>query len=197
MDDTIKSARELAMEKVEKLGEPTEEERLRWKYVPQGEQLAAKYLKEGSNLVAELSQHPERVRKYIVEGAAEILTRNISLPRNDVIKNNNRKAMDGLKVLKSNKVGVENIYSRIRHLFNHYAEQGEQQRKQAYQSLKGEFEVKLRQAVQQQLGSIAGMRIDVERLPQFQQEWRKLQSQLDSQYIVMLEEYKRELSATG
>jgi len=30
----IKSAREIAMEKVEELGEVTEEERLRWKYVP-------------------------------------------------------------------------------------------------------------------------------------------------------------------
>ena len=30
----IKSAREIAMEKIEKLGEATEEERLKWKYVP-------------------------------------------------------------------------------------------------------------------------------------------------------------------
>ena len=41
----IKSALEIAMEKIEKLGEPTEEERLKWKYVPQGEELAARYLK--------------------------------------------------------------------------------------------------------------------------------------------------------
>ena len=32
----IKSAFELAMEKIEKIGEVTEEERLRWKYVPEG-----------------------------------------------------------------------------------------------------------------------------------------------------------------
>jgi hypothetical protein len=45
MDD-IKSAREIAMEKVEKLSEATDEERLEWKYVPEGEKLAAKYLKQ-------------------------------------------------------------------------------------------------------------------------------------------------------
>src|SRR3990170_2798358 len=100
----IKSALEIAMEKVAKIGEPTEEERLKWKYVPQGEELAAKCLKEDGNLVAELSQYRENVRKYIINGAAEILIRNISLPRNDVAKRNNRKAMDGLKVLKSDKV---------------------------------------------------------------------------------------------
>ncbi len=193
--DGIKSALEIAMEKVEKLGEATDEERLKWKYVPQGEQLAARYLKKDCNLVTELNQYQENVRKYIIEGAAEILIRNISLPKNEVAKNNNRRAMDGLKNLKSDKVSVENTYSKIRHLFNHYAEQGAQQRKQAYESLKAEFEAKIQQAIQQQLGSFMKAKIDVEKQPQFHQEWHKLQTQLDSQYLTLLGEYKRELSS--
>jgi len=190
----MKSALEIAMEKVEKIGEPTEEERLKWKYVPEGEQMAAKYLKEDCNLVSELSRYRENVRKYIIEGTAEILIKNISLPKNDVTKSNNRKAMDGLKVLKSDKVSAENVYSKIRYLFNHYAEQGEQQRKEAYESLRADFEAKLQQAIQQQLGSLVRAKVDVEKQPQFQQEWRKLQTQLDSQYLNLLGEYKRELS---
>ncbi len=190
----IKSAREIAMEKIKELGEATDEERLKWKYVPQGEELAARYLKEGCNLVAELSRYQENVRRYVMGGAAEVLTRNISLPKNEVAKRNNKKVMDGLKVLKSDKVSVENVYSRIRHLFNHYTEQGEQQRKQAYQSLKSEFEAKIQQAMQQQLGLLVRANVDVERQPQFQQEWRKIQNQLDSQYLNLLGEYKRELS---
>ncbi len=39
----IKSAREIAMEKIDKIGEPSEEERLEWKYIPEGEKLAARY----------------------------------------------------------------------------------------------------------------------------------------------------------
>jgi len=190
----IKSALEIAMEKVQKLGEATEEERLKWKYVPQGEELATRCLKQDCNLVAELSQYQENVRKYIIEGAAEILIRNISLPKNNVAKRNNKRAMDGVRTLKSDKVSVENVYSRIRHIFKHYAEQGEQQRKQAYESLKTEFEAKIQQEVQQQLGSLIGVRIDVEKQPQFQQEWHKIQTQLDSQYLNLLSEYKRELS---
>ncbi len=191
----IKSALEIAMEKVERLSEATDEERLKWKYVPEGEKLAARYLKQNLNLVAELSHYEESVIRYIKEGAADILIRNINLPKGELARRNNKKAMEGLKTLKSDKVGVENIYSKMRSIFNHYIEQGEQQGKQAYERLKIEFEAKVQQAIQQQLGSVAGIKIDVERQPQFQDEWRKLQTQLDSQYIKLLDEYKQELSA--
>ena len=57
---------------------------------------------------------------------------------------------------------IENIYSRMRRVFDHYYEQGEQQRKQAYAALKADFEARVQQAAQQQLGSFAGVGIDVE-----------------------------------
>ena len=191
----IKSAREIAMEKVEKLGEATAEERLRWKYVPEGGKLATRYLKQNLNLVAELGKYEEEVIKYIKEGATEILVRNINLPQNDLARKNNKRAMEGLKTLKKDKIGVENIFSKIRSLFNHYIEQGEQQRKQVYEQLKVEFEAKVRQAIQQQLGAVVGIKINVERQPQFQEEWHKLLAHLDSQYLMLLNQYKQELSA--
>jgi len=194
MDD-IKSAREIAMEKVEKLGEATDEERLRWKYVPEGEKLATKYLKEDCNLVAELNRYEKNITGHVIAGVAEILVRNIDLPKDNLAKRNSKKAMDGLKAIKSDKISVENVYSKIRHIFNHYAEQGEQQRKQAYESLKAEFEVKVQQALQQQLGPVSGVKMDVEKHPQFQEEWHKIRTQLDAQYISLLGEYKKELLA--
>jgi hypothetical protein len=192
----IKSAREIAMKKVEELGEPTEEERLSWKHVPKGEQLAAKYLAGNLNLLTELNKYEEEVKKYIVQGASGILIRNINLSKNDAARNVNRQAMDGLKLMKNDKIAVENLYSRIRQIFNHYTEQGEQQRRQAYESLKAEFEAKVREAVQQQMGQgFMPASIDVEKQPQFHQEWQKVQAQLDSQYLTVLDEYKRELSS--
>ena len=195
MGEEIKSALQIAMEKVEKLGAATEEERLEWKYVPEGEKLAARYLKQDINLVAELGKYEETAKRYIGKGAGDILIRNINLPKDSLSKRNNKRAMDGLKTLKNDKVSVENIYSRIRHVFDHYAEQGEQQRKQAYESLKAEFETKVQQAMSQQLGSFVGVKIDVEKQPQFQEEWYKLWTQLDAQYIKLLDEYKQELLA--
>jgi len=61
--------------------------------------------------------------------------------------------------------------------------------------LKAEFAARIQQAVQQQLGLPPGVRIDVEKQPQFQEEWRKVQTQIDSQYYRLLDEYKQELSA--
>ncbi len=190
----IKSAREIALEKLEKIGEATDEERLRWKYVPEGEKLAAKYMKQNLNLVAELGNFDQSVIRYIKEGASDILLRNINLPKNDLARKNNKKAMEGLKTLKKDKIGVENIYSRLRNVFSHYIEQGEQQRRQAYEQLKAEFTARVQQAVQQQLGSMVGMKINVERQPQFQEEWRRLLVQLDSQYLSLLNEYRQELA---
>jgi hypothetical protein len=137
------------------------------------------------------------VLAYVKEGASEILVRNINLPRNDLAKKTNKKAMEGLKTIKKDKVAVENIFSGIRNIFKHYAEQGEQQRKQAYASLKADFEARVRQAMQQQLSPLIGMKIDVEREPQFQEEWRRLQIQLDGQYLKLLDEYKQELVASA
>ena len=191
----IKSARELAMAKVNAMEQPSEEERLSWKYVPEGEKIAARYLKQEAELVNEINKFEAVVVKYVTRGAADVLTRNISLPKNDIVRKNNKLAMDGIKAVKEDKVAVENILSRIRRVFAHYLEQGEQQRKQAYASLKANFEAKIRQALQQQYGSVPNVKIDVESQPQFQEEWRKMQAQLDSQYLKLLEEYRQELTA--
>ena len=191
----IKSAREIAMEKVAEMGEVTEEERLRWNYVPEGEKLAAKYMKQELNLAAELGKYDERVVSYVKEGANDILLRNIDLPANDLARKNNKKAMEGIKALKKDKVAVENIFSKIRNIFNHYNEQGEPQRRQAYEQFKAEFGAKVQEALKQQLGTVTGVKIDIENQPQFQEEWRQIKIQLDSQYISLLNEYKQELAA--
>jgi len=193
----IKSAAEIAREKLEKIGEPTEEERLKWKYGPEGEKLAARYLRESCNLVSEAGKYDEKARKYVAVSVNDILMRNIALPRNEAVRKTNKRAMDGLKVLKNDKVAVENVFSKIRNLFDHYIQQGEQQKKQAYESLRSEFEAKVQQAIRQQTGVNATMKIDVENQPQFLEEWKRLQAQMESQYLTLLDEYKQELAAAN
>jgi hypothetical protein len=192
----IKSAREIAMEKISKLGEPTEEERLQWKYNPEGEKLAARYLKNIFDLPAELGKYDKSAARVISKSASAVLIKNINIPKNDNDKKINKIAMDGVKALKADKAGTEAALNQIRHIFNHYSEQGEQQRKQAYAALKNDFQAKLEQALRQQMGgNMSGIRIDIEKQPQFQEEWRKLKLQLDSQYLTLLDEYKQELDA--
>ncbi|MBU2535140.1 MAG: hypothetical protein ABIK32_04825 [Chloroflexota bacterium] len=195
MGEEIKSALEIAMEKVEKLGEVTEEERMKWKYVPEGEKLAARHLKQNLNLLSELGKFEEKAKGYVIGGAQDVLVRNVELPRNDYLRKKNKRVMEGIKLLKNDKVSAENVFSKMRRVFDHYAEQGEQQRKQAYESLKVDVEARIQQAVKQQMGSLANVRIDVESQPQFQEEWRHMLAQLDMQYTKLLDEYKQELSA--
>ena len=192
----IRSAREIALEKVEKLGDATPEERLEWKYKPEGEQLAHRYIKDDESMVAAMGRFDDSVRKYVKAGATEVLARSIGLPKNDFAKNVNRKAMEGLRLIKTDKAQLENTFSRLRQLFAHYADQGEKQRKQAYQQLKVDLEARIRPELEkQQMGTYRRMEIDVERMPQFQQEWRKVLNQLDSQYLLLLKEYRENMEA--
>ncbi|HEY98276.1 MAG TPA: hypothetical protein G4O16_08890 [Dehalococcoidia bacterium] len=191
----IKSAAEIAREKIEKLGEITEEERLQWKFAPEGEKLAARYLKENCNLTSEIAKFDNKAKPIIIKGINDILLRNIGLPRNQAARTSTKKAMDGIKAIKNDKVAVENVFSKIRHILDHYTQQGEQQKKQAYEALKKEFEEKIQQALKQQTGVNARMKIDVEKQPQFVEEWQRLQSRLEGQYLTLLDEYKQELAA--
>jgi len=191
----IRSAREIAMEKIAGLGEVTEAERMSWKYVPEGQKLAARYLKDGGDLLKELGKYDDKARRYVASGFSEVLIRNLELPRNDALDRKNEKVMDGLAVVKKDTASLERVFNNLGQIFNHFMVEGAQQKKQAYAQLKEEFEAQLRQAVQQQLGTSAGINLDVERQPQFQQEWRKLQAELESQYLKLLDECKQELMA--
>jgi hypothetical protein len=191
----IKSAREIAMEKIEKIGEATEVERFEWKYLPEGEKLAAKYLKQGGDLSSELSKYDKKAVKYVITGISNVLIKNIDIPKDEADKKTNKQAMDGIKAVKTDKVRVEAVLNQIRHVFNHYSEQGDKQIKQAYAALKSDFQAKVEQALRQQGQNMAGIRIDIEKQPQFQEEWRKVKIQLEGQYSQVLSEYKKELEA--
>jgi putative protein kinase ArgK-like GTPase of G3E family len=130
-----------------------------------------------------------------MQGVSAILIRNIALPKNEAVKKNNQKAMTGLSAIKKDKKGLDNAFSKIKYIFNHYTEQGEAQKKEAYEQVKAQFAMKIQQALQQQ-GQTAKMNnIDVERHPQFQEEWRKMLIRLDAQYMQHISEYKHELQA--
>lgn len=192
----IKSAREIAMEKIAALGEPTEAERLEWKYLPEGEKLAARYLKGDAKLAEELAKFDKTAASYVASGASSVLVKNINLPRDEAAQKVNKTAMDGLKIIKTDKSRLEAILKQVQQIFTHFATQGAQQNKQAYEMLRDDFQAKIQEALNKQTGgNAANMRIDVEKQPQFQEEWRKVKNQLENQYIQVLTELKQQLTA--
>lgn len=192
----IKTAAQIAAEKLAAIGEPTKEERLLWKYGPEGEKLAARYLKEDIDLSGEIKELDENARDVVIASVSDILLRNIMLPRNEATRKTTKKAMDGIKNLKKDKVAVENVFSRMRHVLDHYQQEGDKQKKETYEALKHEFELRFMQALRQQTGmsNNARMKIDVEKQPQFQEEWQRVQAQMEAQYVNLLDDYKQELA---
>ena len=188
----MKSAFERAMERAESLGAASEEDVKKWKYLPEGEKLAALYLRDEGDLLSELDRYDEEARRIVVEGAQEVMVRNLDLPRNEQAKKTNKKVMEAIKELKQDKVALENVYTKIRRIFSHYEQEGEQQRRQAREATKQEVEARMVQAMQQ-MGQAPPGRMNVETQPQFQQEWRRVLAQLDSQYLNLLDEAKQEI----
>jgi hypothetical protein len=192
----MKSAWEKAMEKVEKLGKLSEEELRQLEYKPTGSKLAAKYLQETDyNLDAELTKYKGTgIRKYVLQDAQEIFLYSIFLPKNEHDMQTVKRAMSGLRLLKENKNLLDTILDRITNLLDYYR----QARQQTYLQFKKDFEAKLQEAnqvMQQQLG--AKVRIEPEQHPQFQEEWRRINSQLDAQYEKVLEEHKQQILKTA
>ena len=192
----MKSAREKAMEKVEKLGKLTEDEVKRFECVPVGNKLASTYLQDADfNLDAKLTKYKGTgLRKYIANGAQEIFLHNIILPQSEQDNQATKRAMSGLRIAKENKNQLETILDRITNLLNYY----EQARQQTYSQFKKGFEAKLQetsQALQKQPGNTVP--IEVQLQAQFQTEWHKLSSQLNAQYEKVLEEHKQQIQKIG
>ncbi len=188
----MKSAWEKALEKVEKLGKPTEEELKKLEYIPAGNTLAAKFLQEEKfDLDAELTKYKASgIRQYVIQGIQEIFMRNIALAHNEHDKKVTLRAMTGIKMLKDNKKQVDVISERINNLLSYY----EQARQQAFTQFKKNFETKLQEmskTLQQKPGAAANLEVQIQQ--QFQDEWRRASSELDAQYEKALEEHRQQI----
>jgi len=186
----IKSAWEKAMEKVEKLGKPSEDELKRLEHIPAGNAIAAKYLNiEDFNIDAEITRYKGTgIRPYIIEGAMETLLRNITLPHSEREKYLTNRALDGIRIIKDNKKQLDAIYEHIKNIISYY----EQTRQHTFAQFKKEFEAKLKESgemLQQMAGGNAN--IEAQLQMQFQDEWRRISQDLDSKYEKALDEQKQ------
>ncbi|MFC1846137.1 hypothetical protein ACFLYM_01825 [Chloroflexota bacterium] len=188
----MKSAWEKAMEKAEKLGKPSTEELKRLEHIPTGNMLAAQYLQNDNyDLNAELTKYKgSGARNYVIEGIQEILLRNITLPHDEHAQKVISRAMEGIKMIKENTKQLDVIYERINNLLDYY----NQARQQSFTQFKQNFESKLQELSQSlQQRAAAGHSIEAELQQQFQEEWRKVSNELDTQYNKTLEEHKQQI----
>ena len=190
----MKSAFERAMERAMELEEPDEKQKLEWELAPKGRRLAGSFLKgQGAPFTAIESESPDR-RVYLVKGMMEALVSNLQLPKNDAANFTNAKVMEGIQRLLTGRPGVKELLERVKYVTDQYRQFGIPQREQAYAQLKAQFEAQVMGAMSRQMGQQAqGLQVNVETMPEFQQQWLSVSSQMDSQYEQHLDDFRKQL----
>lgn len=186
----IKSALELALEKAEKYGRASKEELARGQFRDQGRQLAVSFLKEGGDLEAELSSLPAAAQHEARVAVKEVLLRNIILPRNGELDPRMTQALDGLLLVAQDKKAMARQKAELEQILQNFL----QVRNNAYQQLKARFGASIGQ-MQRALEAQVRQKVslEVEHLPQFQEEWRRFHGQLLDQFEPMLEACKERM----
>jgi hypothetical protein len=190
----MKSAYERAMERAMQLEEPDEKQKLEWELGPKGRRLAGSYLKgQGAPFTTIESEPPDR-RVHLVRGMMEALVSNLQLPKNDVANYTNTKVIEGIQRLLAGNPGVKDLLERVKYVTDQYRQFGIPQREQTYAQLKAQFENQVMASMGRQMGQPApGMQVNVETMPEFQQQWLAVSSQMDSQYEQHLEDFRKQL----
>jgi hypothetical protein len=183
----IKSALELALEKAERFGKASPQEMQEVKWQEQARRLAAEFLRGKIELEPELSNAPPEARAALDRQVKEILLRNITLPREGVIDDANTRAQTGLLQVARDKKATQRVLQEIKQVFVSY----EQVRQNAMQQLKAQFNAQLdsvRKNLEAQMQR--PLKVDVEQTPQFQEQWRAFEAQLNQQFEPLLEKHK-------
>jgi ElaB/YqjD/DUF883 family membrane-anchored ribosome-binding protein len=188
--EKIKSAYEKALERAEKITvSPEQLEAI--EYAPKGSQAASQYMRDKSfNLEEEFKKYEVKVQKHLRTGAEETFLSNIRLPENEAAKENNKRAFEGILALKRDKRAVNQVFGEMEYLFDYYLKAINQN----YQSLKEKMSRHFKAAkarLEQQLGT--KVKIDIEKQPEFLQEWHKIQNQINAQYENYLKEHKEKI----
>lgn len=182
----IKSAWEIAMEKVDKLGKLSPEElrnQRRQELAPVGQGLADRYLGGLGlwQLKIELDRYKGTERDLVTEALISSLARGIELGNNERLA----KAIEGVCALKEeHKASITEIKDQAETLFREYQEVEQRERQQAEESVKG---------ILHQL-RISGSAIGAVN-PRVMPEWQQALDRFAEPYIIRLEELKDRLKS--
>lgn len=189
----VKSALDKALERAERLGKATPEELAEWTHRPGGERLAARFLKgEQVDLKAESSKFPPSAQRMVLQAMEGVLLANIDVPRTPGVKATALRAIEGVRAMKTDRKRLEPLLAGIVGTLQHYETAGLQQRQQAHEQLRQEFQAQVQaaQARSGKRGQQDSQPIDVEALPEFAAAWQQVQAQFDAQYEKVLRDQK-------
>lgn len=180
------------MERIAKI-EVSSEEIEREEHRDAGKSIAARFVADRNfDLEAALAEYPENGRPYLREGAAQTLIESLHPPANESTDEANRRAMEGILLLKRDRQTVQQVFSEMEYLFDYYQQalrQAQLHLREAFERRAGETQ----RMIEEQTG--VRMRVNPENSPQFREEWLRTVHRIDTQYEEFLREHKTRLAA--
>ncbi|HHL33567.1 MAG TPA: hypothetical protein ENJ30_04305 [Desulfobulbaceae bacterium] len=187
----IKSTMELVLERAARMGKASSEEIANDEAKKTGMQLIAAYLEgKGDSPSQLLSRQDPQQQQAVRRGMAEALLRNIFLPRDEHARERTEQATRGLLDLAGGAGDIVSICQEMQHVIGQYQQHREQLKSRLEEQMRMQYE----QLLAQQMGGQAeGMQIDPTTQPKFQEEWARVEAELDDQYNQALAQYKEQL----
>lgn len=189
--DRIRSAYEMALERLKERREVLQAEIDRMEHITSGKIMAATFLRESNyQLLLEIEKTPPEIRGPVLEGIQETFMNNIFLPVDQSAKDLSKKALEGIALTKKDKQALSEVYGNLEHLYHYY----EQSCSQAYEQLKESFSARKgpnARNMDRMSRSRAGA--DPGKQPAFHEEWSKMQALINSKYEAVLMEQKGKL----
>ena len=186
----IKSALELALERAEQYGRASKEEMELAQHQEQGRRLAVQFLKGEGDLEADLKSLPPQTQPAARLAIKEVFLRNLGLPRENVVDPRQDRAMEGLLLAADNRQAMAVLQTEMEQILQQFLHF----RSNALQQLKARFAAGIGQMQKSmEAQNRQPMNLDVERLPQFQEEWLRFKGQLQQQFDPVMANLKEKM----
>ncbi len=189
----IKSTMEMVLERAARIASSSNDHKDSDALIKEGMRLGASYLKDDSfDLTGLLHSIPQEEKAAQLKGLTTTLLRNIVLPREDEQLGLSQKALQGILQVGNKNAELANVLQEMNGILGQYQGHKEQLRGQLEQQFAGQME-QMEANMEKQTG--APMKLEPSQHPKFNEEWQRLQMELNDQYTKALEQHKNLISA--
>ncbi len=182
----IRSTLEMVLERAARLEAEAGDSLSKDEKSQEGMRLAAQYLRGEEVDFAELLATPADERALLVQGAVNVLLRNINLPREEDDQAGAGQAMMGMLQLGQDPQ-LQAVLEEMKKILSQYLQHKQQLRGQIEEQFAQQMGM-MEQSMAQQTG--VQMKIEPDQHPKFAEEWQKVMVQLNEKYGAALEQHK-------
>ncbi len=176
----------MVMERAARMAEQAKDTNTDESVVREGMRLAAEYLKNPQGSLSDrITGIDQTKRPQVVKGIADILLRNIVLPRDEMLLETGQKALAAIGELLGGTAG--DICNELNQILAQYTQHKEQMKQQLEDAIRGQLKQKLMEQGAEISDEIS---INPAMHPQYAEELAKMETNLNTQYMEALDERK-------